>query len=99
MEKTINFNLEIMGSSDIDSMHLIINAYRDLDYKEDIDIMHEGTGFNTSSGYVYIALENGITIASCFGQSVEYIVTDFEDGEEFFYNTYQEATEKIEELV
>jgi hypothetical protein len=48
-------------------------------------------GFNLNSGYVYIALENGVCIASCFGQSVDYIVTDFETGEESFYDSYNEA--------
>ena len=37
-------------------------------------------GFNQNSGYVYIALENGISIASAFGQSVEYIVTNMDNG-------------------
>ena len=51
---------------------------------EPVDIMC--CGFNEYSGNVYIALENGVTIASCFGQSVEYIVTD--SGEEKFYDSY-----------
>lgn len=48
-------------------------------------------GFNSSSGYVYIALENGISICSSFGQDVEYLVTDFETGEEHFFNSYEDA--------
>ena len=48
-------------------------------------------GYNSSSGYVYIALENGVTIASAFNQEVEYLVTDFETGEEHFLETYEEA--------
>ena len=60
------------------------------------DIME--VGFNQNSGYVYIALEYGITIASAFGQSVDYIVTDFEDGEEFFFDSYEEAETKLSEL-
>lgn len=55
-------------------------------------------GFNENSGYVYIALENGVSIASAFGQSVDYIVTDLEDGEEFFLDSYDEANEKVIEL-
>jgi hypothetical protein len=43
------------------------------------------------SGYVYFALENGITIASCFGQPVDYIVTNDRNGEENFFDTYSEA--------
>ena len=52
-------------------------------------------GFNNMSGYVYIALENGIQIASCFGQSVEFIVTDYEDGEEEFFDNYFDAYESM----
>jgi len=48
-------------------------------------------GFNSNSGYTYIALENGITICSCLGGDVEYLVTDFGESEEFFYATYEEA--------
>lgn len=49
-------------------------------------------GFNPNSGYVYIALEmEPITICSNMGRSVEYLVTDFDNGEEFFFDTYEEA--------
>jgi hypothetical protein len=48
-------------------------------------------GFNKYSGYVYIALEDEpIQICSRFGQNVEYCVYDFEDGEEVFYDSYEE---------
>lgn len=62
----------------------------------DEDIME--IGFNANSGYVYIALENGITIASIYGNEVEYIVTDFESGEEFYLDSYDEAIEQLENL-
>jgi len=93
MENKIEFDLNTMGSMDIESMHIVIKAFRDLNSNE--YIMDGGTGFNTNSGYVYIALENGITLASCFGQSVDYIVSDFETGEEYFYDTYKEADDKL----
>ena len=48
-------------------------------------------GYNSNSGYVYIALENGVTIASAFNQEVEYIITNFETGEEHFCETYNAA--------
>jgi hypothetical protein len=53
------------------------------------DIM--SIGFNQNSGYVYIALENGIQICSMLGNDVEYITCNFEDGEEAFYNSYMDA--------
>lgn len=52
-----------------------------------------GIGFNPNTGYVYIALENGISICSCLGQQVDYLVTNFYNGEETFYDTYKEALE------
>jgi hypothetical protein len=55
-------------------------------------------GFNANSGYVYIALENGISICSMLGSSAEYIVTDFNDGEEYFLDSYEDATDKLDEL-
>lgn len=55
------------------------------------DIME--IGFNPNSGYVYIALENGISICSNLGQSVEFLVTNFYNGKETFYYTYKEALE------
>jgi hypothetical protein len=55
------------------------------------DMMEGGIGFNPNSGYVYIALENGISICSMLGKDVEYLVTNFNDGEEHFFDTYEEA--------
>lgn len=54
------------------------------------DIMQ--IGFNPDSGYVYIALEmEPISICSNMGQNVQYIYTNLYDGEEFFFDTYEEA--------
>ena len=53
------------------------------------DIME--VGFNEQTGYVYIALEfDSIQIASAFGKDVEYIYTDFETGEETFYESFED---------
>jgi hypothetical protein len=52
------------------------------------DILEEG--FNPNSGYIYIALENGITIGSCVGQDVEYIVFDNETENELILDNYEE---------
>jgi hypothetical protein len=52
------------------------------------EIMQEG--FNPNSGYVYIALENGISICSQLGGDVEYLVSEHENGEELFFDSYQE---------
>ena len=52
-------------------------------------------GFNINSGYVYIALENGVTIASAFGQPVEFIVYDNETIEEMFFDSISDLNEYL----
>jgi hypothetical protein len=80
-------NLETPAYCEAMGLSKVWKAYADECSREDI----MQVGFNENSGYVYIALENGVTIGSCMGQDVEYITTDFETGEETFYNSYQEA--------
>jgi hypothetical protein len=55
-------------------------------------------GFNANSGYVYLALEDGVTICSAFGNDVEYLVTDFDNGNETFFDDYSEALTYFENL-
>jgi hypothetical protein len=86
--------IQQLGSSDFESWLLVQQAYRDYAFGEEI----LEAGFNTNSGYVYIALENGVQIASCFGQDVDFIVFDFETGEEYFLDSYDEAIEKINNI-
>ena len=58
----------------------------------------EAIGFNSKSGYTYIVLFDGITICSMLGRAVEYLITDFESGEEFFFDTIIEAEKYLETL-
>lgn len=51
-------------------------------------------GFNPNSGYVYIALEDGISICSMLGNEVEYLVLDPND-EEHFFGSYEDAQEHL----
>lgn len=85
--ENLTFNLSDLGSSDLESFILVQQAYREYAFKEDINEV----GFNQNSGYVYIALENGVCISSCFGQDVEYIIFDNESGEEQFFDNYEQA--------
>jgi hypothetical protein len=66
-------------------------AYADNCAGEDIMTI----GFNPNSGYTYIALENGLQICSMLGNDVEYLITDFQDGEETFYDEYELAISKL----
>lgn len=67
----------------------IFSAYAEIVGREDIS--EDGIGFNANSGYVYLALENGVSICSMLGRDVVYLVTDFYNGEERFFKTYEEA--------
>jgi hypothetical protein len=77
--------LEAMGLSKC------FSAYAEECSSEDI----MSIGFNSNSGYVYIALENGIQICSMLGNDVEYITYNFEDGQEAFYDTYLGAVKNL----
>jgi hypothetical protein len=57
------------------------------------EIMEEG--FNINTGYVYLALENGVTIASCFGQAAEFFVYDEETEEEISFLFYQDLQDYL----
>lgn len=48
-------------------------------------------GLNKKSGYIYIALENQVCIASNNGNPVEYIISDPYDGAEESFDSYDEA--------
>jgi hypothetical protein len=75
-----------LGYSDSISKSIVWRAYAN--YFAGEEIMEEG--FNMNTGYVYIALENGITIASCFAQEVDFIVWDNDTDEEIILESYEE---------
>ena len=85
-------NLENPAVLEAKGLSLVWDAYSRFASREEI----MEVGFNKNSGYVYIALEYGIQIASAFGQEVEYIVYDYDTGEEFFLDSYEEAENKLE---
>ena len=82
-----------LGYLDAKSKSLVWAAYAENFAGE--EIMEEG--FNINSGNVYLALENGITIASAFGQAVDFYVYDFETGDEFAFESIEELNAHLEE--
>jgi hypothetical protein len=88
-EISVEFPINKMGSSDIESIDIVIKAYKKYANGENIEF----SGFNTQSGYVYIALSNGVQIISNFGQEVEFLINDYQTEEEVFLDTYTEALE------
>ena len=55
------------------------------------------TGHNHDTGYVWIALESGVTIASN-GKAVQWVATNWMKNKEYFFDSYDEAKTKWEEL-
>lgn len=86
--------LKKMGTLDIQSYINVLNAYSEHFINENIFEV----GFNTDSGYVYIALELNVQIISRLGMEVEYLITNFDSGEEYFFNDYSKAIEFIDKL-
>jgi len=87
----VEFPIDKMGSLDIQSIDIVIKAYKKYADGEDIEF----SGFNNMSGYVYIYLSNGVQIISNFGQEVEFLIYDNETEEEIFFNTYEQAENKL----
>lgn len=98
MENSLNFNLDNMGSADKCSMFKVIECYKNLYVNNLLDCSIFETGFNQNSGYVYIALDNNVTICSFFNNDVEFLVTNFDNGEETFLDYYEDAVSLIGKL-
>ena len=91
-EIKVEFPIEKMGSSDLESMNIVIDTYKD---KASGEFIHS-SGWNDQSGYAFIALESGVEILSCFGQDPDFIVYDHDTGEEIFFDSFEEAQEYTE---
>ena len=79
--------LQVIGICEARGLAKCFQAYADNCAGEDIIEV----GFNCNSSYVYIALENGLQIRSTLGNEVEYLIVNFMDGEETFYDSYEIA--------
>lgn len=86
----VNFS-ESIAFCEAQGLALCFQAYADNCSGEEIFTI----GFNAHSGYVYIALENGVQIASCMGQSIEYIVSGVTSSQEHFFESYKCALESL----
>lgn len=80
-----------MAYLDAKSKAIVWNAYAENFAGEEIT----EEGFNINSGYVYIALENGVTIASAFAQDVVFFVNDWENDNEMEFSSVDELNEYL----
>ena len=85
-----------MGKADLKSLSLLFLEMAE-NINLDVQDIYE-VGYNSMSGYTYISLENSIDLASIQGEPVQFLVTDSEEGTEFFLETYEEALAKCEEI-
>lgn len=88
MNETTYF-INSLGSSDLQSFINVLDSYNS-DYEtRKLNIAY--SGFNTNSGYVYLTLENGVSIISAFGRGVDFLVNNYRNGREEIFDTYDEA--------
>ena len=83
-----------LGSLDRGSFIKCLTAF---DQQQDLNLQQleiVDVGFNPNSGYVFIALEPGVTIISSVNQEVEYLGAD-----DTPFETYSEALASFEEDV
>ena len=90
--ETTNF-INSLGSSDLHSFILCLEAYNNLSQGDKEKILE--VGVNLYSGFIYLFLESGLSICSRFGRPVIYIITN-ESGEELEFETHFEACEFIQ---
>ena len=76
-----------LASADAHSLSKCFEAYAE--FTPCMDIIHIGMDDNT--GCMEIHLDNGVTISSCLGSEVHYIVWDSDTGRKFKSRHYFEA--------
>ena len=80
--------LKNLDFGNIASLNVILHAYNDDDEMRCIYI--EDIGYDSISGYVWLELENGITLISFAGQIAEYMTIDV-NGNKIYHANYYEA--------
>ena len=96
---TYNLPLKQMGFVELESLQLVLQEYRAIPASYDSLLDENAVGYNSNSGYTYIALECGVTIGCNDGQTVEFIATDFETGEEYIADDFSTALDWLNELI
>ena len=76
-----------LNASEFESWILVQREYKDRAWGEEIFQI----GYSLSSRYLYIFLRNGVQICSRDGGKIEYCVFNYHAGEEFFFDTYEDA--------
>lgn len=90
-----NINLNKLWYADIKSLALVLQDYADNFSPNQCDDLDKAIWFNTNTWIAYIALDNWIQIISSFGNSVQYLVTNYDNWDESIFDSYSEALANI----
>jgi hypothetical protein len=94
--KDIFTGYETVSFYDAQALSVLMNAYSESSLCSD-EPLH--FGYNTFTGYYYIAFENiGLGIVLTPQNDVQFATIDFETGNEEFFNTEAEAMEYLATL-
>ena len=93
MEDFLN-GYEIVSSAQANALSVLFDVYKHTDACSELEPMI--FGHNHLSGYYYIAFENiSLSIVLTPWGDVQFMTTDFETGNEEFFNTEEEAMKHL----
>ena len=94
MEDFLN-GYEIVSSAQANALSVLFDVYKHTDAcKSELEPMI--FGYNNWSGFYYIAFENiGLSIVLTPQNDVQFMTTDFETGNEEFFDTEEEAMKHL----
>jgi hypothetical protein len=96
MEDFLN-GYETISSAQANALSVLFDVYKHTDACMELEPMI--FGHNHLSGYYYIAFENiSLSIVLTPQNDVQFMTTDFETGDEEFFNTEEEAMEHLATL-
>jgi hypothetical protein len=83
---------EVVSKREANALTTLFSVYAESDLIDEPMIF----GYNTWSGYYYIAFENiSLQIVLTYRGDVMFMTTDFETGEEEYFDTEEEAMEHL----
>ena len=83
---------EVVSKREANALTTLFSVYAESSFVDEPMIF----GYNTWSGYYYIAFENiSLQIVLTYRGDVMFMTTDFETGEEEYFDTEEEAMEHL----
>jgi len=88
---------EVVSYAQANALSVLFDVYKHTDACSELEPMT--FGYNTWSGYYYIAFENiSLSIVLTPRGDVMFMTTDFENGNEEYFDTEEEAMEHLATL-